>query len=66
MERLLKAANSTITLEKARELVKTMYALPYPKSGHIKPSKTMLRMDTLQQELYQLVDEWVKSDLGNA
>ena len=66
MERLLKAANSTITLEKARELVKTMYALTYTKSGHIKPSKTMLRMDPLQQELYQLVDEWVKSDLGNA
>lgn len=42
MERLLKAANSTITVEEARELVKTMYALTYTKPGHIKPSKTML------------------------
>lgn len=42
MERLLKAANSTITVEEARELVKTMYALTYTKPGHTKPSKTML------------------------
>lgn len=66
MERLLKAANSTITVEEARELVKTMYALTYTKPGHVKTSKTMLRMDPQQQELYRLVSEWVTRDLGNA
>lgn len=66
MKRLLKAANSAITLEKSRELGKTMYALTYTKPGHVKPSKTMLRMDSQQQELYQLVDDWVNRDLGNA
>ena len=66
MERLLKAANSTITVEETRELVKTMYAITYTKPGHIKPSKTMLRMDPQQLELYRLVSEWVNSDLGNA
>ena len=66
MERLLKEANSAITLESARELVKTMYALTYTKPGHAKPSKTMLRMDPQQQELYRLVSDWVVRDLGNA
>lgn len=66
MKRLLKAANSAITLEKSRELGKTMYALTYTKPGHVKPSKTMLRMDSQQQELYQPVDDWVNRDLGNA
>lgn len=66
IERLLKAANSDLTINKARELVKTMYALTYTKPGHTKPSKTMLRMDKDQQELYRLVNEWVNRDLGNA
>lgn len=66
IERLLKAANSGLTINKARELVKTMYALTYTKSGHVKPTKVMLRMDPEQQELYRLVDDWVNRDLGNA
>lgn len=66
IERLLKAAGSDITIDKARELVKTMYALTYTKPGHTKPSKVMLRMDPQQQELYRLVDNWVTRDLGNA
>lgn len=65
-ERLLKAAGSDITVDKARELVKTMYALTYTKPGHTKPSKVMLRMDPQQQELYRLVENWVTRDLGNA
>lgn len=65
MERLLKAVGLSITLEKARELVKIMYALTYTKPGHIKPTKTMLRMAPRQQELYQLVSDWVNRDLGN-
>ena len=66
IERLLKAAGSDITIDKARELVKTMYALAYTKPGHTKPSKVMLRMDSQQQELFQLVENWVTRDLGNA
>lgn len=61
MERLLKKANSTITIEKARELVKTMYALSYTKEGHAKPSKVMLRMDKEQEVLYRLVSNWVEN-----
>ena len=66
IERLLKDANSAITIERARELVKTMYALTYTKPGHIKTSRVMLRMDREQQELYDLVNKWVNPNLGNA
>lgn len=66
LERLLKAAGTDITVDKARELVKTMYALTYTKPGHTKPSKVMLRMDKQQQELFRLVEDWVTRDLGNA
>lgn len=66
IERLLKAAGSDITVDKARELVKTMYALTYTKPGHTRSIKVMLRMDPQQQELYQLVENWVSRDFGNA
>ena len=66
MERLLRAAHSDITLERARELVKTMYALNYIKPGQTQPTKVMLGMDDEQAELYRLVEDWVKSNLGNA
>lgn len=66
IERLLKAAGSDITVDKARELVKTMYALTYTKPGHTRSIKVMLRMDPQQQELYQLVENWVSRVLGNA
>lgn len=66
IERLLKAAGSDITVDKARELVKTMYALTHTKPGHTRSIKVMLRMDPQQQELYQLVENWVSRDLGNA
>lgn len=66
MERLLKAAQSNITVERARELVKTMYALTYTKPGHMRPTKVMLGMDDEQAELYRLVEDWVRCDLGNA
>ncbi len=64
LERLLKAAGSDITIDKARELAKTMYALTYTKPGHAKPTKVMLRMDDRQQELYRLVESWVSRDFG--
>lgn len=66
IERMLKRAGSAITVERARELVKTMYAMTYTKPGHTKPSKVMLRMDQEQQELYDLVQKWSNGDLGNA
>ena len=66
MERLLKAANSTITIDRARELVKTMYALTYTKPGYTRQTKVMLGMDEEQAELYRLVNDWVSRELGNA
>jgi len=62
IERLLRAAGSELTMNRARELVKTMYALTYTKPEHTKPSKIMLRMDPEQQELYRLVENWVISN----
>lgn len=66
VERMLRAAGSCITIDRARELVRTMYAITYTKPGHAKPMKVMLRMDPEQQELYRLVENWVNRDLGNA
>ena len=63
-ERMLKKAGSKITLERARELVKTMYAISYTKQGHTKPSKVMLRMDDEQTELVNIVSNWVNRDFG--
>lgn len=66
VERLLKNTNSKITIERARELVKTIYALNYTKPGHLNPSTTMLQMDEEQKELFELVSNWTNRDLGNA
>lgn len=66
VERLLREAGSGITIDRARELVKTMYAVSYAKPGQAKPSKVMLQMDSEQLELYRLVENWVNRDLGNA
>lgn len=66
IERLLKASGSEITIDKARELVKTMYSLTYTKPGHTKPTRAILQMDPQQQELYDLIENWVTRDLGNA
>ena len=66
IERLLKNANSKITIERARELVKTMYAMNYTPPGHLNPSTVMLQMDDEQKELFELVSNWVSGDLGNA
>ena len=63
-ERMLKNAGSKITLERARELVSTMYAISYTKQGHTKPSKVMLRMDDEQTELVNIVSNWVNRYFG--
>jgi Transposase len=66
IERMLKEAGSDITIDKAREIVKTMYAITYTKPGHMKSSKVMLKMDNDQKELFNIVENWVKPNLGNA
>ena len=66
VERLLKEANSNITVDRAREIVKTMYGITYTKPGYLKQSHILLRMDDEQQELFELVQNWVTRDLGNA
>ena len=43
-----------------------MYALTYTKPGHTQLTKVMLGMDDEQAELFRLVENWVKRDLGNA
>ena len=66
MERPLKAAKSNITVERAREPVKTMYALTYVKPGNTQPTKMMPGMDDEQSELPRLVEDWVNRNWGNA
>ena len=61
LERILKAAKSEITIYRAQELVKNMYAITYtlPKSKQTK--RVYLGMDEEQSELCQLVlPEWRK------
>ena len=55
LERLLKAANSDITIYQAGHLAKTMYQLNYqmPRSHRLK--SLILQMDSKQQELYDIV-----------
>ena len=58
MERMLKYTKSEITVKRAQELTKTMYQLIYrlPKSRLTKTK--ILRMDSQQQELYDMVGRW--------
>ena len=61
LERILKAAKSEITIYRAQELVKNMYAITYtlPKSKQTK--RVYLGMDEEQSELCQLVvPDWRK------
>ena len=60
------SAGYSITIDRARELVRTMYAITYTKSGHAKPTKVILRIDRERQKLYRLVENWANPDLGNA
>ena len=58
LERILKENNSSITLQRAQELTKTMYQLTYqlPQSGQVK--NIILKMDPEQLMLYQLVNNY--------
>ena len=55
LERLLKAAGSTLTLARVRETVKTMYRLNYISPNTRRPMSVLLRMDAEQKQVYDLV-----------
>ena len=55
LERLLKAAGSTLTLARVRETVKTMYRLTYISPNTRRPMSVLLRMDAEQKQVYDLV-----------
>jgi len=58
LERVLKAAGSSITVNRAREIVKNMYRLKYTLPYLITENEVILKMDDEQQELYDLVTAW--------
>lgn len=55
LERLLKAAGSTLTLARVRETVKTMYRLNYISPNTRRPMSVLLQMDAEQKQVYDLV-----------
>ena len=60
LERLLQAAKSEITINKAQELTKNMYQLTYQLPNTKKIVTKILNMDQQQEELYRMVREWVE------
>ena len=55
LERLLKQASVSMSARRAGELAQNMYALDYMLPGAITPSRTVLRMDSAQQLLYDVI-----------
>ena len=55
LERRLKAAKSSITIYQAGHLTKTMYKLNYQMPKSDRKMSVLLKMDELQQELYEIV-----------
>ena len=55
LERLLKRAQSSLTLAKAREVVRNMYQITYILKNSPKTYKKLLKMDQSQQELYDII-----------
>ena len=60
LERMLKKAKSAITINRAQELVRNMYCLSYILPETNKYETKVLKMDQEQDELYQLVLNWMK------
>lgn len=60
MERMLKAAGSKLTINRARELTKNMYQIRYTLPHQAQERTVILKMDEEQQELYDLVSDWCK------
>ena len=55
MERILKAAKSTLTLDRVREVTKTMYRLNYFSPRTNTPESVLLQMDEEQKMAYDLI-----------
>ena len=53
--RLLKQAGVSMSARRAGELAQNMYALDYMLPGAITSSRTVLRMDSAQQLLYDVI-----------
>ena len=60
MERMLKHAKTEITIKRAQELTKTMYQLTYRLPNSRLTKTKILGMDHEQQELYDMVNCWLK------
>jgi hypothetical protein len=59
MERMLKQAKSEITVKRAQELTKNMYRLSFWLPNSRIEKSQILKMDSEQQLLYQMVVRWV-------
>ena len=57
LERILKKAESRLTLKGCRELVNSMYQITYVLPDSKRRETNLLRMDEQQQELYNLVSD---------
>ena len=55
LERILKAAKSSITINRVREAVKTMYRLNYISPNTRQPKSVLLQMDNEQKQIYNLI-----------
>ena len=60
IERMLKSARSKLTINRVREITKNMYQLKYTLPFQTQERTAILKMDLEQQELYDLVTEWIK------
>lgn len=56
LERILKAAKSDITIHRAQELAKNMYAISYIHARSKQAVERILGMDEEQRKLYDLID----------
>lgn len=61
LERILKAAKSDITIHRAQELTKNMYAISYIHARSKQAVERILGMDEEQRKLYDLVDMSTRS-----
>lgn len=55
LERILKRAQSSLSIDRARELVRTIYQINYTHGESKKRYQHLLKMDAKQQELYDLI-----------
>jgi hypothetical protein len=60
VERMLRANKSSITLNRVRELAKTMYQITYRLPKSCREIATTLKMDDEQEAIVNMVERWVK------